>query len=239
MRQPARRDRRVEGDGGAEAAEDLLFLWRHAATMSRHQPVREKALARQIFRGRETALLRDRRHLAPDLVEVHRRDRPELGLELAQSAEKPGGAQVGRPGREPCLNAAAALAVPEGVEFSDAGQPGLRERRIDPEWAGLADRRVRAVPRALAQDQAKARVGERAGVASQPGALLEDERGPTPDRFERAEDGHDALLVRRELRERERRQAARERGRVRGREVFVDAPRQHAREMRVRVREAR
>ena len=165
----------------------MLFRRRHAAAVRRHEPVREKALTREILRRQDTTLLRDGRYLAPDLVQMHGRERVELRLELAQVTEEPGGAHVRRPGGEPGAHAPVALAMPARVKIGDSSQPGVRERRIDLEWPGLTDGGAGTVPRAFAQDEAQAGVDQGARVAGEPGALLEEERGAAVDRFQRAE----------------------------------------------------
>jgi len=162
----------------------------------------------------------------------------ELGLQLAQAVEQIGRAHVGRPGRQAGAETTVGLAVPPSVKLLDPLEAALRELRIELERARLADRRVRAVPRPLAQHQAQARVGERARIAVEPGALLQHQGGAAPDRFDRAQQRHDTLFVRAQRGQRQRRQAAGERRRMRGREVLVDPAGQDAREVRVRVRKA-
>jgi len=95
-------------------------------------------------------------------------------------------------------------------EARDDAQRGreVRLSQIDHDQDGG----VGAIPRALAQNQTQAGVEERARVAVEPRALLEHERRPAADRLQRAEPRHHTLLVGRERRERQGRQAAREPG---------------------------
>src|SRR5206468_12156782 len=104
-----------------------------------------------------------------------------------QPADQLGRERDGRPRRLSVLDAPVAFAVPARVELADSSQPGFPERRIELERTGLADRRARAVPRPLAEDEAKARVDEGTGVAGEAGALFQHERGPAPDRLQGAQ----------------------------------------------------
>jgi hypothetical protein len=189
--------------------------------------------------GRQhAALLLHRRHLAPDLVQVHRGEDAELVLQLAETAEQRGRAHVRRPGGQAGVHPAAGGAVPALVEPRDALEPAVAERAVDVERPRLADRRPRPVPGPLAQEQPQAGVGQRPGVAVDPGAFLERQRGAAADRLQRAEQHHHPLLVGAERGRGQRRQAAGERRRVRGREVLVDPAREHTGEVGVRVGQA-
>jgi hypothetical protein len=231
-------DGRVECHGGAGRAQRALLRECHAATVRRHQAVRQEALAREVLGRRHAALLLDRRHLAPDLVQVHRGQDPQAVLQLARAAEQLGRGHVGRPHGQPRPDPAIGHAVPAPVQGGDTLEPGLAERAVDLERARLADRRPATIPRALAQEQAQAGVGEGVGVRVDPAALLERQRGAAADGLERAEPDHRPLLVRRELRRGQGRQAADEGRRVRGRKVLVDAARENAGEVCVRVGQA-
>src|SRR5207237_2018655 len=92
----ARGDRRVDGDSGARRPQDPLLLVGHAAAMRGNESFREQAGLGEILGRQDAALLLDGGHLAPDLIQVHRRDRVELGLELAEAGEKTGRAHIGR-----------------------------------------------------------------------------------------------------------------------------------------------
>ena len=208
----------VDGDGGAGGAEGALLLGGHAAAMGGDQPVGQESRARQVLRRQHAARLPHGGDLPPDLVQMHGGQHVELILQLAQAPEQLGRAHVGRP-------------------RPNAGEAGLGECGIALEWPRLADRRLRAVPGALAQHQAQPARGHRLGVAVEPGAFLEHERRPAANGLERAQQRHDALLVGSQLRQRQRRQAAGEGWRVRWREILVDAARQHTGEVRVGVGE--
>ena len=97
--------------------------------MRGNESFREQAGLGEILGRQDAALLLDGGHLAPDLIQVHRRDRVELGLELAEAGEKTGRAHIRRPRRQTGAHTTVSFALPARVEFGDACEAGVGEGR--------------------------------------------------------------------------------------------------------------
>jgi len=240
-----RREPAPGGDGGIErhrgprGAEDRFFAGRHAAAVRGHQALGEEPLARQVLGGEHPALSLHGRHLAPDLVQVDRRQRPLPFLKPAEPPEEPGRAEIGRPGGDAGGDAPVTGPVPPRAQVRDAREAELRLGVVHRKRARETDGRARTIPGALAQEQPKPGVGQRRRVAVETGVVLENQRGPRADRLQGAEQRHHLSLLAAERGQGQAGQAAEERRPVRGRLVLVDAPGDRHRQVGVGVGEAR
>ena len=229
----------VEGDVDLRLAQQFLLRRLHAAAMGADDAVVEKAEIGEKLGRQAVAMSAHGRHLAPDLIEVDGDAGIELLLQRAQILQQLRRAHVGRPGRDGDAHAPVGLAVPVAMVPLDVLDVTLPQRAIELVGRGIADRGADAVVGALGQQEAHAGIGQSLRIMIDVVGILEHMRGAAAQRLEGTQQRKGTALVRSHVGQRDRRQAARERRLVRGRQVLEHAARQGHREMRVDVGEAR
>ena len=178
-----------------ERAENFFFFRGHASAVSGNQPLVEKPVAGQVFRGKHSVAVLDHFYFAPILIQVDGGDDVEFFLQGAQRLQERRRDHVRSMGGDCDGDAAVFRAVPFGVKIGNPPQSLVGEFRVGLEDARLADAdSFGAVRYLLGQDQTEPRRDDGFSVILDVVGDIHRSRGAAAQSLEHGEAGHGRAL---------------------------------------------